>query len=84
MLIGSDAILAPKPAQIRTMHQNSSHSLVKGQHVERKKLVDEFAEDACIASLNAFVGEFVHKFITWAFTHELWVTDLPTAYLCID
>ena len=65
MLIGSDAILAPKPAQIRTMHQNSSHSLVKGQHVERKKLVDEFADDACIAPLNAFVGEFVHKFITW-------------------
>ena len=63
MLISSDAILAPKPAQIRTVHQNLSHSLVKGQHVERKKLVDEFVHDACIATLNTFVDDFVDEFV---------------------
>ena len=63
MLTGSDAILAPKPAQIRTTHQNLSHSFVKGEHVELKKFVDDFVDDfvdaSRIAKLNAFVDEFV-------------------------
>ena len=40
-----DAILAQKPAQIHTAHQNSSHSLVKGQCVELRKFVDEFVDN---------------------------------------
>ena len=50
MLTGSDAILAPKPAQIRTTHQN---------FVELKKFVDDFVDASRIAKLNAFVDEFV-------------------------
>ena len=45
LLCWYDAILAPNPAQLRTAHQNSSHSLVKGQHVELQKFVDEFVVD---------------------------------------